>query len=73
MTLTTIKVTGELRDILKKQAGARGLTLGEYLMLLAEQAERRQRFDGLRRAMRDAPPDDDYRREARVWQSDAWG
>lgn len=40
MTITTIKVSGELRDRLKEYAGEAGLTLGSYLEKLLEREER---------------------------------
>lgn len=72
MTATTIKVSTELRDRLKAQAAARHRTLGEHLEALLEEELRRERFRLQRAAMSATPPDDEYTREARDWQSDAW-
>ena len=72
MTLTTIKVSAELRDILKGQAAAAGRTLGAHLEQLAADEERRLRFEELRRAMELSPADRQYRDEASQWQSGPW-
>lgn len=72
MTLTTIKVPAELRDVLKSQAGATGATLAEHLEHLAAQEARRRRHAELERAVAANPPDEEYLREAATWQSDAW-
>ena len=72
MTSTTIKVDAELRDVLKKQARAHGRTLGEHLRVLAAADERRGRLAAMREAMTESPPDEDYREDAREWQSEVW-
>lgn len=72
MTMTTIKVPSEVRDVLKSQAREHGRTLGDHLTFLAAEEARRQRFVELRRAMAESPPDEAYRRDALGWQSDAW-
>lgn len=72
MTLTTIKVESQLRDVLKRQAQLHGRTLGEHLEALAAAEERRARFDAMRTAMQQQPPDASYREQSRAWQSDAW-
>lgn len=66
---TTIKVSSELRDRLKEQASAGGLTLGEHLARLAELGERQLRFDALRAAIAATPPElmDSYREETSFW------
>ncbi len=68
---TTIKVTTALRDRLKSQATASGRTLGEHLAVLADEADRAERFDRLRRQIAATPPDlmESYREEARGWLS----
>ena len=72
MTLTTIKVESQLRDVLKKQAQLHGRTLGEHLEALAAAEERRARIAAMREAMQQQPPDESYREQSRTWQSDAW-
>lgn len=72
MTVTTIKVTAELRDVLKTQARAHGRTLGDHLQALADAENRRSRMRAMRDAMAANPPDEAYYAEAREWQSDAW-
>lgn len=72
MTLTTIKVSPELRDLLKSQAVAAGMTLGAHLEQLAAREERRLRFETLRQAMEKTPPDRQYRDDAGQWQSGSW-
>ena len=71
MTLTTIKVTGELRDQLKRQAARHQRTLGEHLSVLVAEEERRRRFVDLADAMRAHPVDDRYEADLRAWSSDA--
>jgi hypothetical protein len=71
MTLTTIKVRSEVRDLLKKQAAAEHRTLGEHLEYLASLADRQKRFERLRSEI-DATPDRDlssYREETEWWES----
>ena len=72
MTATTIKVSRDLRDRLKKRAEEERSTLGEYLESLLEADLRRQWFLALRRQMAENPPDEEYYAELREWQSDAW-
>ncbi|HIY65709.1 MAG TPA: hypothetical protein H9830_05465 [Candidatus Agrococcus pullicola] len=72
MTSTTIKVTAELRDILKQQARGRGRTLNAHLQALADEESRRQRFDELKASRERYPPDDDYRAEAEEWLGAGW-
>lgn len=73
MTATTIKVSSELRDRLKKSAAVHGRTLGEHLEALLEQEARSQRFSRLRQQIAQTPPDERYAAEATAWQDDdAW-
>jgi hypothetical protein len=48
---TTIKVTDELRDRLKAQAGRDGVTLGTHLERLADAEDRRRRLASLKDAV----------------------
>lgn len=68
---TTIKVSTATRDRLKRQAAARGVTMGQHLERLADFGDRAERLDVLRRAVADTPPDvrREYDREAAEWQS----
>lgn len=69
MTSTTIKVSAEVRDQLKRQAAAEQRTLGAHLAYLAELGERESRIHRLRAAI-DATPASDlesYRAETREW------
>lgn len=72
MTQTTIKVSTQLRDVLKAQATSHGRTLGEHLQALADAQARRDRWEQLRRAVAEHPVDDEYVNEAHEWQSDSW-
>ncbi len=72
MSLTTIKVTVELRDALKAQAGHHNRNIGEHLRHLLEAEARRDRFRQVQEAMTKVPPDEEYIRELREWTSDAW-
>ncbi|MGO1319757.1 MAG: hypothetical protein ACTII7_06050 [Galactobacter sp.] len=72
MTVTTIKVPSEIRDVLKRQAAQEHRTLAEHLKHLAAAEDKRVRFQRLRESMAATPADDEYRREADDWLSDAW-
>lgn len=48
---TTIKVSDELRDRLKAQAGRDGLTLGAHLERLADAEDRRRRLESVKAAI----------------------
>lgn len=72
MTSTTIKVSAELRDALKMQAGAHGRTLGQHLQYLLDQEARLDRFRSLEESMERHPADSSYTTALREWQSDAW-
>lgn len=72
MTLTTIKVESQIRDLLKEQARQHNRTLGEHLEVLLAAEERRARFEALRSAREEHPPDEEYERESREWLSEAW-
>lgn len=67
---TTIKVTSELRDRLKAQAGAEGLTIGEHLAALADGADRSARFARLRRQIAATPSE---LRASYLDEMGAWG
>ncbi|MGO3153811.1 MAG: hypothetical protein ACTIJJ_14475 [Galactobacter sp.] len=72
MTVTTIKVPSEIRDVLKRQAAQEHRTLAEHLEhLAAAEEDKRVRFQRSRTAMTATPPDEEYLREAHAWQSDA--
>lgn len=66
---TTIKVPNELRDRLKLQASAHGRTIGEHLAVLADRAEREERFARLRRQLAATPLD---ARASRLAEIEAW-
>ena len=51
MTMTTIKMSDELRDRLKAQASRAGLTLGAHIAVLADAADRRDRLAALKLAV----------------------
>ncbi|MBS1675687.1 MAG: hypothetical protein JSS74_17190 [Actinobacteria bacterium] len=55
---TTIKVSDELRDRLKAQAGREGLTLGAHLARLADAEDRRLRLQSLKTAIARTSPAD---------------
>jgi len=69
MTMTTIKVSRELRDRLKEQAELEHRTLGEQLEYFVERAERTQRFAQLREEMAKMTDEDwkSYREETQWW------
>lgn len=66
---TTIKVSTEVRDRLKRQASAAHRTLGEHLEHLAELGDRQTRFAALRTAIDATHPDDaaSYQVELDAW------
>lgn len=68
---TTIKVTSDVRDRLKRQAAANGVTLGEHLSRLAELGERQLRFDAMQAAIAATSVEemDSYRSETEFWDS----
>ncbi len=53
---TTIKVSTELRDRLKRQAAEQGRTIGAHLAALADDADRAGRFARLRQQVAATPP-----------------
>jgi len=71
MTLTTIKVDSATRDRLKRLAAARHVTLGQYLDLLADRAERAALFEQMRLDFASTPDRDwaSYHAETELWQS----
>src|ERR1700712_5063132 len=70
---TTIKVSNELRDRLKAQAAASGLTIGEHIGVLADEADRRARFARLRAQIAATPAElrASYLDEVRAWDDAA--
>lgn len=69
---TTIRVSPQVRDRLKKHAKTYGHTLNEHLEALLDEEEKTMRFERLAQEMKLNPPDDTYRAETEHWQSDAW-
>lgn len=71
MTMTTIKVSTELRDQLKEQAKAEHRTMGEQLEHLVRAHSRERDFAALREAMSRMTPEDwaDYREETAWWDA----
>jgi predicted transcriptional regulator len=69
MTSTTIKVSTEIRDQLKRQAAAQHRTLGAHLAHLAQLGERESRMHRLGAAIKATPVSDleSYRDETREW------
>jgi predicted transcriptional regulator len=69
MTITTIKVSTEVRDRLKRQAAADGRTLGEHLAHIADLADRDRRLAHLHGAIAATSPEllDSYREELETW------
>jgi hypothetical protein len=69
MTLTTIKVSIDVRDRLKVQAALAHRTLGQHLEHLATLGDRERRLAGFRDALRATSPEDlaSYRAEAGDW------
>lgn len=69
MTVTTIKVSSELRDRLKEQAAAERRTLGEQLEYLVSREEKDRDFEALRRAIAETSAEDmaSYREETAWW------
>lgn len=72
MTMTTIKVPSELRDVLKAQAKEHGRSIGSHLQVLAGLEARRGRLARMRKAMETNPPDAEYTADASDWQGPAW-
>jgi hypothetical protein len=68
---TTIKVSSDVRDRLKVQAAAGGLTLGEHLARLAELGDRELRFAALRASIAATSPEEmrSYREETESWDA----
>jgi hypothetical protein len=69
MTMTTIKVSRELRDRIKEQAQIEHRTLGEQLEYLVDQNSRDKDFEAMRQSMARMTPEDwaDYREETAWW------
>lgn len=68
---TTIKVSTELRDRLKEQASRAGLTLGGYIAVLADGADRQHRIASVKAAVAATSPDETtaYADESRAWET----
>ena len=68
---TTIKVSNDVRDRLKVQAARAHRTLGEHLAHLADLGDREFRFEALRRAIADTPPElmESYATEVAAWEA----
>ena len=66
---TTIKVSNDVRDRLKAQATSAHRTLGEHLAHLADLADREGRFEAMRQAITDTPPEAmaSYADEVAAW------
>lgn len=73
--ITTIKVSGEVRDRLKGQASRAHRTLGQHLEYLANLGERETRMAALRGAIRSTSPEDmaSWREETSAWDRIADG
>lgn len=71
MTMTTIKVSPEVRDRLKAQAARAHRTLGDHLAHLADLEERQARFGSLRAAIASTSEDvmESYRAEVAAWDA----
>ncbi|UJP08714.1 hypothetical protein L2X99_09270 [Microbacterium sp. KUDC0406] len=71
MTMTTIKVSSELRDRLKEQARAENRTMGEQLAFLVDAHRRERDFEAMREAMSRMTPEDwaDYHEETAWWDA----
>ena len=71
MSVTTIKVSRELRDLLKRQAAEEQRTLGEHLTYLASLADKHRRFERLRAEVDATSPEDraSDRDETGWWES----
>ena len=67
---TTIKVSRETRDRLKRGARAEGSTLEEYLIVLISERERRGRLDQMEAAWRATPEGamQEYLAESTEWE-----
>ncbi|WP_300677182.1 hypothetical protein [Nocardioides sp.] len=69
MAVTTIKVTTQTRDLLRDQAAALGLSLGDYVGSLARDHERATRWEQLRGALAAHPPSEEARAEDAAWDA----
>lgn len=67
---TTIKVSRETRDRLKRGARGESSTLEEYLIALLSERERRDRLDQMEAAWRATPEDamQEYLAESTEWE-----
>ena len=75
MSMTTIRVRRELRDELKGQARAAGLSLGDYLQKLSDKAASENRLNAARVAMASTPQKkwESYVNESDAWDQTEWG
>ncbi|MDO4241995.1 MAG: hypothetical protein Q4C71_05640 [Microbacteriaceae bacterium] len=71
-SVTTIRVSLELRDVLKRQARQRGATLGQHLQKLADAEENAIIMDKWAESVRACPPDAEYFEDVKYWESDSW-
>lgn len=71
---TTIKVSDELRDRLKEQAGRDGLTLGAHLSRLADAEDRRVRLAELQAtiAAQRGTDRESHDAESAAWERAEW-
>lgn len=74
MSMTTIRVRSELRDELKGQARAAGMTLGDYLQKLSDRAASENRLVAARVAMANTPREkwESYLKETQDWDETEW-
>jgi len=67
MTVTTIKVSTELRDRISREAGDRRLTAAGFIAQLLDEHDRAERFTAFGRAFERA--DESYAAEVATWDS----
>lgn len=71
MSHTTIKVSRDLRDILKRQDAEEHRALVQHLAYLADRADKQRRFERPRAEIDATSPEDlaSYREESKWWES----
>lgn len=69
MSVTTIKVSTETRDLLKEQAANAGVSLGEYVGTLAREHRVRPWWEELRESIGDHPRTSGQRAEDDAWDA----